>query len=74
MSLIALGILSVRMEFFDFEDIAKDKDFKKVFYNLFPKDSELILMFYFLKPFVMAILCKYRKMTNQSYYSQKLFT
>jgi hypothetical protein len=32
MSLLALGILSVRMEFFDFEDIANDKDFKKVFY------------------------------------------
>ena len=73
-SLVALGILSVRMEFFDFENIADDKDFKKTFDQLFCKKSELILIFYFLKPFVMAILSRYRGMTNQSYYSQKFYT
>lgn len=66
MSLLALGILSVRMEFID---IKSDKKVEKTFKQLFPQDSELILLFYFLKPFLMAILCKYRGMTNQSYYS-----
>ena len=73
-SLLAICLLSVRMEWFDFEELTDDKDAKKAFDDAFPKQSELILVFYFLKPFVMMMLSKYRGMTNQSYFTHKMFS
>ena len=57
------------MEWFDFEDLTDDKDLKKWFEDAFPKASELILVFYFVKPFLMTIVAKYRGMTMQSYFT-----